>query len=1069
MTFQGGRFHLDRGVSACLQALEAGQRGSAWMTRVLVVGLPRRVWLLVLGLFIALPLAAQALAMRHFDRRDGLPQSQVTALLEDRNGFIWASTNEGVTRLGPNGYQLFDATTGLRAKDIVCLLEDRAGAIWAASAERGVARIRGREITTFGLKEGLPDETTRALLETRRGDLLVGTGQGLVRRQGERFERIPLPDPWELTPIQALAEDTEGWVWLGARKGTVARWREGAFEVAVLPSATGTSPLVTIRTDPSGQVWILEAERILRRSRDGRWQVESLPGLPASAVFTGLSFTPAGELLLSLGSDGLYLRQPDGSHRLLNRQNLLCRDSINCALRDRNGGLWIGTDGDYLWAQALPGLWSLTRDTETDLSLGLGSVTAFLALPGNRMLFGSNNGVILWQQGKGVLKRWSRRDGLPSEDVWLLHEDGGGGAWVGTLKGLIRLGSDQRIHPGPPELEKSHIQCMVRRGNRLWVGTDMGLVELDLQGRFLGRHHPVPETGYTSVHCLLVRGEELLVGTSVGLFSFERGGFHRYLAGGPLDHIQVLALHADARQRLWVGSSQRLLVNDPADGSWSSLDLEAGGQPLYGITWIRGLASGGTAIGHAKGVTMLPREGKPVLITHRLGLISDETNQGGALEDGLGRLWIGMVGGACFMEAGASVPEYPLPTPVVLDITWERGTFWMPKEVTLPPGFASLVVHVDSGSPNTPVPVRFEAQLDELGGSWQALESGNGSIQFGGLSPGTHLLRFRTSLDGTVWNEAAPVRLTIKPTWYQTLWARLILMAVLASACVLVIRARFRTLERNNEALEAKVRSRTKELQAWTRELALRNQGMEWTQRQLKDTLESRMQMINTVSHDLRSPLTSILLSVERINGGGAEVEPGLARVLGIMKHEAHRLDGILKSLLDKNRAESMTDRLSLKLTHPQDLLENLETTLQLKAEARGLRPRLDLDADLAETWVLLDSVAMRQVLFNLVENALKFTEPPGAVGVRTRLQGNHWHLEVWDTGRGIPRAECERLFHPFEQGQHQDAKKGWGLGLYICRTIVEAHGGRIEVESEVGSGSVFRVSLPLVGSETPA
>ena len=136
---------------------------------------------------------------------------------------------------------------------------------------------------------------------------------------------------------------------------------------------------------------------------------------------------------------------------------------------------------------------------------------------------------------------------------------------------------------------------------------------------------------------------------------------------------------------------------------------------------------------------------------------------------------------------------------------------------------------------------------------------------------------------------------------------------------------------------------------------------------------------------------------------------------------------------------------------------------------ARGLQTRLDLDADLGKTWVLLDSVAMRQVLFNLVENALKFTEPPGAVGVRTHLKENHWHLEVWDTGRGIPRAECERLFHPFEQGQHQDAKKGWGLGLYICRTIVEAHGGRIEVESEVGSGSVFRVSLPLVGSEIPA
>ena len=1037
--------------------------GRAWLAQ----GLRRISWLGVLALLLGSPLVAQALAMRHFDRRDGLPQSQVRALLEDRNGFIWAGTNEGVTRLGPNGHQLFDASTGLRAKDILCLLEDRSGAIWAASAERGLARIRGREVTTFGLKEGLPDESTRALLETRRGDLLVGSAQGLGRRQGERFERVPLPEPWSLAPLQALAEDPEGWVWLGARNGKVARWREGAFEVAVLPPPAETTPLVALQTDPSGQIWVLESERLLRRSLDGRWQVEPLPGLPPSTVFSGLSFTPAGELLLSLGSDGLYLRQADGSHRLLNRRNLLCRDAINCALRDRNGGLWIGTDGDYLWVQALPGLWSLTHDPETDLSLGLGSVTSFLALPGGRMLFGSNNGVILWQQDKGVLKRWSRKDGLPSQDVWMLHDDGGGGAWVGTLKGLCRLGADQRIHPGPRELEKSHAQCMVRQGKRLWVGTDMGLAELDLQGRFLGQHHPVQATGYTSIHCLLARSEDLVVGTSAGLFLFEQGAFHRYQANSPLDRVQILALHADARQRVWVGTSQSLMVNDPSDGSWTNLDLEADGQPLYGITWIRGLSSGGTAIGHAKGVTILPREGKPVLITHRLGLISDETNQGGALEDGQGRLWLGMVGGACFLEGGATVPEYPLPVPVVLDITWERGTFWMPREATLPPGYASLVVHVDSGSPNTPVPVRFEAQLDELGGSWQALESGNGSVQFGGLSPGTHLLRFRTSLGGTVWQEAAPVRLTIKPTWYQTLLARFLLVLVLATACILVLRARFRTLERNNEALEAKVRSRTKELQAWTRELALRNQGMEWTQNQLKDTLESRMQMINTVSHDLRSPLTTILISVERLNAS-AQAEPTLARVLGIMKHEAHRLEGILKALLDKNRTESLADRLSMKLTHPEDLLENLGSTLELKAEARGLQTRLDLDLASGEVWTQLDPVAMRQVLFNLVENALKFTDPPGLVGVRTRVLESHWHLEVWDTGRGIPKAQCERLFHPFQQTRDQDAKKGWGLGLYICRTIVEAHGGRIEVESEEGSGSVFRVRLPLVVAPAP-
>ena len=71
--------------------------------------------------------------------------------------------------------------------------------------------------------------------------------------------------------------------------------------------------------------------------------------------------------------------------------------------------------------------------------------------------------------------------------------------------------------------------------------------------------------------------------------------------------------------------------------------------------------------------------------------------------------------------------------------------------------------------------------------------------------------------------------------------------------------------------------------------------------------------------------------------------------------------------------------------------------------------------------------------------------------------------LEVWDTGRGIPRAECDRLFNPFQQSQEKDASKGWGLGLFICQSIVVAHGGRIEVDSDTGKGSIFRILIPLV------
>jgi signal transduction histidine kinase len=684
------------------------------------------------------------------------------------------------------------------------------------------------------------------------------------------------------------------------------------------------------------------------------------------------------------------------------------------------------------------------------------------------MLMGGNNGVFLWEEGKGLIQQWHRRDGLVSEDVWALHADDEGGAWVGTFKGLHRLGPGGKLLPGPKALEKVNVQCIVRHDDRLWVGSDKGLAELDPKGRVLALHDPAGTAGgYSSVHCILPRQDDLLIGSSFGLLSFRNGAFTRAFPGNPMDNMQILSLHLDKSQRLWVGTAQGLQVREPSDGSWVPTHLEAGGQPLYGITWIRELSSGIMAAGHLKGVTLMDSQGRSFPLTRRMGLISDETNQASALQDQRGRLWVGMVGGVCILDRVESLPTVAPPAPVVLDVTWERGAFWLPRDVTLPRGFTNLAVHVDAGSPNTPFPVRIESRLDEGADPWHPLDPGQSGIYFGGLSYGTHQLHFRASLDGSTWRESEPVILRIQPPWYLTLWAKGGLVLLLLIAGVALVRHRFRQLEKSNRDLEDRVQTRTRELEVKSQELVLRNQSMEWIHRELRSTLESRMQMINTVSHDLRSPLTTIRLSVDRLQNFAEGMDSKIAKILGVMAHEAQRLDTIIKAVLDRNRGDSLADQLSLKLGSPSMILENLEATLTLKAESRRIRSSLILEPASLNVRILLDPPAMQQVLFNLLENALKFTRSPGKVGVRSMIRDQQWVLEVWDTGRGIPKHQCARLFHPFEQVKEGDAQKGWGLGLYICRSIVEAHGGRIEVESIVAEGSTFRVFLPIVQPES--
>jgi signal transduction histidine kinase len=189
---------------------------------------------------------------------------------------------------------------------------------------------------------------------------------------------------------------------------------------------------------------------------------------------------------------------------------------------------------------------------------------------------------------------------------------------------------------------------------------------------------------------------------------------------------------------------------------------------------------------------------------------------------------------------------------------------------------------------------------------------------------------------------------------------------------------------------------------------------------------------------------------------------PGQA-ALKVVGSEAQRVTRLLKHLLDSSKAESITEGLSFRVCHPGELLEGLSGTLKMKAEALNLTSQLDLDPAGDSAWVLMDAEAMQQVLFNLIENALKFTPAPGTLGIRSRLAPAAWILEVWDTGRGIETAQAAELFQPFNQAREADAALGWGLGLSICRALVEAHEGSIEVESTPGQGSTFRVALPLV------
>jgi len=642
-------------------------------------------------------------------------------------------------------------------------------------------------------------------------------------------------------------------------------------------------------------------------------------------------------------------------------------------------------------------------------------------------------------------------------DIWVLAVVAPGKIWVGTGKGLAVL-EDGRLRPGPKELATALITAVLPHMGRLWVGTDEGLYELDPSGRVMGHHLPPPELGQTLVGPLLRKPWGLLVGTPLGLYTFRDGQWNKAFQDTPLATLSVLALHEDSDGTLWVGTSQGLYGIPHDERTWTRIG-QGEGLLDEGISWVTRLPDGPLAVGLSRGGMALLRPGQPpVALTRALGLLSDETNQEAVLVDHRGQLWVGLVGGISILRPDFRPQPQQLPPPRVIEVLWNQGSAWLPERLRLPPRPGRLVLTFDTGLPAAAAPPRYQVWVEGLDTTWQNLEPQSNVLQIAQLGPGRHRIRVRASLEGHTWTEGHPFTLEVSPTWYQRRSIQALGLLAMLGLVAFIVHLRLRHLARQARSLEARIQERTEAL-------LLRNKTLERLHHQLKQSLESRAQLMRAVSHDLRSPLTSILLTAERLSDTVPGTTPGVQNTLSIMVREAQRMEGILRNLLDQGRQGSLEERLNLRLCHPSEVLLGLTDTLRLKAEARDLQAELDLDPADDHVWILADITALQQILFNLIENALKFTPAGGTVRVTSRVLELDWSLEVWDTGRGIPPELQQKIFEPYQQAEGSDAKQGWGLGLHICRTLATAHQGTLVVESEPGQGARFRLTLPLIQS----
>ncbi len=228
-----------------------------------------------------------------------------------------------------------------------------------------------------------------------------------------------------------------------------------------------------------------------------------------------------------------------------------------------------------------------------------------------------------------------------------------------------------------------------------------------------------------------------------------------------------------------------------------------------------------------------------------------------------------------------------------------------------------------------------------------------------------------------------------------------------------------------------------------------------------------RQDFISNVSHELRTPLASLRALVDTLRDGALDDPPTAQRFLDRMETEVDSLTQLVQELLELSRIESGRVPLRLSPTPAADAVAPGAERLRPQAERAQITLEIDLPPDLPP--VLVDAERIRQVVTNLVHNAIKFTPPGGRVRVSAQPGAGRLVVTVQDTGVGIARQELPRIFERFYKTDRARAGGGTGLGLAIVKHLVQAHEGDIWAESNLGEGSRFHFSLPLAASEPPS
>ena len=672
-------------------------------------------------------------------------------------------------------------------------------------------------------------------------------------------------------------------------------------------------------------------------------------------------------------------------------------------------------------------------DPEDPTSLSSPVVTSILEDSAGVLWVGTYGGLNGMDQDRERFARHYRHDSedprsLSHDVVFSLLEDRSGNLWVGTDAGLDRLGPERQhfVHfqhdPQDPEsLEGGPIYHLLEdRSGSVWAGSvENGLSRFDRERqRFHNYRHDPDNADSLSANGVSALYEDtsgfLWIGTYNGgldRLDQDRKSFRHYRERHGLPSATVLGVLEDDEGFLWLNTYRGLSRFDPVNESFRNFDVDDGLQGnVYSSSSTFRSPSGEMFFGGVNGLdAFFPQD------------IEDD------LQAPIVRFTEFRLAGELLLPGRSE--DSPLQVSVAMAseivLTHRHRTF----------SFEFAALHFA-----TPRKNRYAYRLEGYDDDWIETDAAHRLARYTNLDPGRYTLRVKASNQDGEWNEeGANVELTVLPAPWETWWAYLIYGTLVATAFLGAMQWQQRRIER-----ERALSSRLREVD------------------RVKD------EFLANTSHELRTPLYGITgLAESLIDHSGKDLPETVRSKLAMIVASGRRLANLVNDILDFSRLS----RKSLELhRRPVDLETLTQVVLTMSRPLLGVKDLKLINAiDRRLPPAYADENRLQQILYNLVGNAIKFTES-GTIEVTAVAEEGRLVIEIADTGIGIPEDKLERIFASFEQldASAERERGGTGLGLAVARQLVSLHGGTIWAESRLGEGSRFFFTLPVAAEAEP-